>query len=113
MPGTEAGKLKIPAGTTQETSPLSLDEVACVRPPSGIGAVRRPVTGLPADFWKSRANCCSCSVHLGMPTASMFFWIASANALLASCGQADAEYFTPLVAPVISTAHQAAMTRRA
>ena len=52
----------------------------------------RPTTGLSAASGNRLANSCSSSVHFGMPTASMFFWIASAIALLTSCGQAEAAY---------------------
>src|SRR5262245_64490851 len=109
-PGTAEGKLRLPAGTTQETSPLSFEEVACARPPSGVTAVRNPTTGFSANFWKSRAKLCSCSVHFGMPTRSMFFCTASAIVLLPSCGQADAAYCTSQVVPVISAAPSAILT---
>ncbi len=69
--------------------------------------MRRPTTGLSAAFWKSLANCCSSALHFGMPTSSMFFWIASAIVLLTSCGQAEAAYFTSQVVPVISAAPSA------
>src|SRR5215510_5670945 len=49
-PGIADGKFRLPAGTTQETSPLSLEELACGRPPSGVTAVRSPVVGSAADF---------------------------------------------------------------
>src|SRR5712675_580733 len=94
MPGIAAGKFRLPAGTTHETSPLSLEELACGRPPSGVTAVRRPITGFSADFWKSLARSCSASVHFGMPTMSTFFWMVSAIVLLTSCGHAEAEYLT-------------------
>src|SRR5215813_11806777 len=68
-PGSADGKLRLPAGTTQDTSPLSFEEALCGRPPSGV-------------------------TSFGMPTRSTFFWIASAKALLTSCGHAEAEYFT-------------------
>src|SRR5262245_62012041 len=110
MPGTDDGKFKLPAGTTHDTSPLSFDEADWARPPSGIGTVRNPTTGFSAAFWKSRANCCSCSLHFGTPTTSMFFWIASAIALLTSCGQAEAAYLTSQVVPVISDAPSAILS---
>src|ERR1043166_8356267 len=94
MPGIAEGKFRLPAGTTHETSPLSLEDVACGRPPSGVTLVSSPTTGFSYFFWNSLARCCSSSVHFGMPTRSTFFWIASASVLLTSCGQADAEYFT-------------------
>src|SRR5262249_49831305 len=93
-PGTADGKLRLPAGTTQETSPLSFEEVAWGRPPNGVTFVCNPTTGNPCVFWNSRARSCSASVHFGIPTRSTFFWIASARVLLTSCGQAEAEYFT-------------------
>src|SRR5215813_14938485 len=34
-PGIAEGKLRLPAGTTQDTSPLSFEEALCGRPPSG------------------------------------------------------------------------------
>src|ERR1700704_2165229 len=101
MPGTEAGKFKLPAGTTQDTSPLSFDELACGRAPSAVGAGRNPTTGLSAAFWKSLAKRSSSAVHVGMPTVSMFFCTASAIVLLTSCGQAEAAYLTCQVVPVI------------
>src|SRR5262249_18768040 len=107
IPGIVAGKFRLPAGTTQETSPLSLEELACGRPPSGVTAVRKPIIGFSADFWKSRARCCSSSVHFGMPTKSTFLLIPSASALLTSWGQAEAEYLTSQVVPVMSAAPSA------
>src|SRR5260221_11050110 len=104
MPETDAGKFRLPAGTTQDTSPLSFDEKACGFPPSGVGAARNPTTGFSAAFWKFFAKPCSSSVHFGMPTASMFFCTASAIVLLTSCGQAEAGDFTSQVVPVLSAA---------
>src|SRR3954465_12393012 len=107
MPGTDAGKFTIPAGTTHDTSPLSFEDVACLRPPSGTGSGRRPSCGFSADFWKSSAKGGSSSDHFGTPTTPIFFWIASAIDLLTSCGQADAAYLTSQVVPVISAAPSA------
>src|SRR5207248_9939109 len=50
MPGTEAGKFNRPAGTTQDTSPLSLEEADWTRPPSGVVAVRKLICGFSANF---------------------------------------------------------------
>src|SRR5215831_6803640 len=110
MPGTDEGKFTLPAGTTQVTSPLSFEEADCVRPPSGTGAVRSPTTGFSAAFWKFLANCCSCSLHCGTPTISMFFCTASAIVLLTSCGQAEAAYLTSQLVPVISAAPSAILS---
>src|SRR5215510_14803303 len=106
-PGIAEGKFRLPAGTTQDTSPLSFEEQLCGRPPSGVTLVCRPTTGRACIFWNSRARSCSASVHFGMPTRSTFFWIASAKVLLTSCGQADAAYLTSNVVPVISAAPSA------
>src|ERR1043165_73776 len=110
MPGTDDGKFTRPAGTTHDTSPLSFDDVACRRPPSGSGSGLRPTTGFSANVWKSRANFCSSSDHFGTPTWSMFFWIASAIALLTSCGQAEAAYFTSQLVNVIIAAPSAILS---
>jgi hypothetical protein len=110
MPGTLAGNLIIALGTTQVTSPLSLDDADCGRCPSAVGLPLSPIGFAPMAVWNLRAKACSSSLQRGMPTASMLAWIASATGLRPSWGQAAASIWYSHVVPVISAAPSAILT---
>src|SRR5580658_5429407 len=110
MPGTLAGNLSIALGTTQVTSPLSLDDADCGCWPSAVGLVLSPIGFASMAVWNLRANACSSSLQCGMPTVSMFAWIASATGLRPNCGQAAASILYSHVVPVISAAPSAILT---